>query len=97
MDPFAILEISPEADDKMVREAYFRKISLNPPDRNSKEFQLIRKAFEMIRDEEARLAFRLFWNSPPRTLAQMENDFAGEPVAVGPDPWLTMIAQARKK
>lgn len=48
-DPFILLGIGSDADDKQVRQAYARLIRVHRPDRSPSEFQRVHAAFEAIK------------------------------------------------
>ena len=58
--PFAILEVEESADDAAIKAAYLKKVKQFPPERAPKEFQQVRKAFELIQTAYSREEYRLF-------------------------------------
>ncbi len=58
--PYTILGVSEEAGDEAIKKAYLAKVKQHSPDLDPEGFQLIRAAFEAIRDEKSRLHHRLF-------------------------------------
>lgn len=59
-DPFECLGVPEEADDATVKRGYLQKVRLFSPEQHPAQFQKIRAAFEAIRSERERLAYRLF-------------------------------------
>ncbi|BCO09760.1 hypothetical protein GF1_21360 [Desulfolithobacter dissulfuricans] len=64
--PFDILGIPEDSDDGTVKKAYLAKVRSCPPERFPREFERIRRAYELIRDEKARVRYRLFHLERPR-------------------------------
>ena len=67
-DPYAILEIAKDADDKVIRKAY-RRLSLQwHPDKNmgnqyaEQMFMMVRKAYEALTDEVAKENWQKYGN-----------------------------------
>ena len=50
-DPGEILGVSLEAGDEEVRAAYLRKVKEHPPDRSPREFERIRDAYDLLRED----------------------------------------------
>ena len=59
-----MLGIEETADDEEVRAAYLAAVRRSPPDRDPEGFRRVREAYEAVRDEERRLALRLFGPAP---------------------------------
>ena len=64
MNPYVILRTPVDATDAEIRRAYLEAIREFPPEREPERFQKIAHAYEQIRDENARLRYRLFDRSP---------------------------------
>ena len=64
MNPYMILRVPPQATDAEIRHAYLQAIRDSPPEREPEQFQRIAHAYEQIRDESARLNYRLFDRTP---------------------------------
>jgi len=60
MEPTEILGVSAEATDAEIRAAYLSKVQEHPPDRSPEKFELIRDAYEALRDPRRRLQQQLF-------------------------------------
>lgn len=75
--PYQILDISTNADDTEIKQAYLQKVKDYPPDREQVQFQMIHTAYQSIKDEKSRISYDLF--TPP--VADFDNlvDRALEP------------------
>lgn len=60
MNPYTVLGVEEHADDKTIRKAYLELVKIYPPDREKQRFQIINKAFELIKNENLRYHYRLF-------------------------------------
>lgn len=60
LDPYQLLGVYTDADDQTIRQAYLQLIRQFPPAQNQQQFQHIREAYELIKDEESRVNTRLF-------------------------------------
>ena len=58
--PYEILEVSEQASDNEIKQAYLQKVKLNPPDRDHEKFQQIHSAYETIKNETSREKYALF-------------------------------------
>ena len=65
MDPYQILGISRKADDGAVRKAYLELVRRFPPDVDPEAFKRISRAYEALKDEQARLKHYLFNKDAP--------------------------------
>lgn len=61
LNPHQILDIAETANDEEIRAAYLTKLRENSPDSNQQQFQRIQQAYELIKDNDSRLRFRLFY------------------------------------
>jgi curved DNA-binding protein CbpA len=59
-DPFQVLDIAADADDASIRARYLELVRRWPPEQAPDRFAAVRAAYEMIRDRDARLRYRLF-------------------------------------
>jgi DnaJ-class molecular chaperone len=59
-DPYAVLGVPPTADDAALRAAYLAKVQEYPPERCPKEFAAVRRAYELVKDFDSRVRYRLF-------------------------------------
>ncbi len=64
-DPYLILGVSDDADDRAIEAAYLAGIRRSPPDQDPMQFQTLRGAYEKIRTHRDRVAFALFDTTPP--------------------------------
>ena len=55
-DPYALLELMPNASDVEIKQAYFRMVRRHPPERAPQTFKQIRAAYEALKDPQNRLA-----------------------------------------
>jgi curved DNA-binding protein CbpA len=60
MDPYEILGLTPEADDAAVRAAYLELVRRYPPDHHPQRFAAVSEAYQILKDEGARLRHQLF-------------------------------------
>jgi len=58
--PYTILEVSEQATDSEIKQAYLQKVKQYPPDRDHGMFQQIHSAFEAIKDLTGREKYALF-------------------------------------
>ena len=65
MNPYEVLGISPNANDEAVRKAYLMLVRKFPPDASPDEFKIISNAYELVKDEKARLNYYLFNQEVP--------------------------------
>ena len=63
-NPFEILEVSQDANDEIIRQAYLKKVQQYPPEHAPEQFQRIRAAFEAIQTPLQRLKYQLFYQEP---------------------------------
>jgi curved DNA-binding protein CbpA len=64
-DPYRILEVTREAADDEIHQAYLAKVQAFPPDRNPVQFQAIRRAYETLKTRPLRLQYDLFDSESP--------------------------------
>ncbi|PKM10800.1 MAG: molecular chaperone DnaJ [Gammaproteobacteria bacterium HGW-Gammaproteobacteria-3] len=58
--PYEILDVAAHADDSEIKRAYLQKVKDYPPDREPRQFQAIRQAYEAIKDRKSRMSHDLF-------------------------------------
>jgi curved DNA-binding protein CbpA len=92
-DPWALLGISADAGDDQIRAAYVRKIKEFPPDRNPMEFELIRDAYELLRDRRQRARHFLFSVDPRAPLPSMMEHGPRKRKYLGVGPWLAVLKE----
>lgn len=59
MNPFLVLDLPTTASDQEVRAAYQQLLRRFPPEHRPTEFQLIQEAYQVLRTERDRWAWRL--------------------------------------
>ena len=59
-EPYAVLGVSPDADEAALRRRYLELVRRNPPEKCPREFAEIREAYEKLRDPVRRLERQLF-------------------------------------
>ena len=79
--PYELLEVSENAMDAEIKQAYLKKVKDNPPDREQVLFQQIQQAYQSIKDAKSRLSYALFHVQPADFDALLNRAFhSGEPV-----------------
>jgi curved DNA-binding protein CbpA len=58
--PYEILEVTEQASDSEIKQAYLQRVKLNPPDRDHEAFQQIHSAYETIKNKTNREKYALF-------------------------------------
>jgi curved DNA-binding protein CbpA len=71
MNPFDLLGVTPDADDKAVRDAYLEAVKRFPPEHCPDQFSAVSEAYQTIKDEESRLRYILF-NTQSTVASPME-------------------------
>jgi curved DNA-binding protein CbpA len=59
-DPYAVLDVEPDADDDTIRRRYLELVKEFPPERHPEKFAAVRGAYERLKDLDARVRHRLF-------------------------------------
>ena len=67
-DPWTILDLPPEADDAAIRARFVELVRRYPPEQAPERFAPIRAAYDLIRDRDRRLEYRLFEAGHDETL-----------------------------
>ena len=65
MNPYLILGVPPDADDRTVRQAYLDKIRVATPERDPRQFQALTAAYTQVQDMTSRRRHILFDTSVP--------------------------------
>ncbi|MFO8085912.1 MAG: J domain-containing protein [Desulfobacterales bacterium] len=60
---FLTLDVSPDASDEQIRNAYHRLIKKHPPEKDPLRFQKINSAYEAVKDKRSRVQTRIFFSS----------------------------------
>jgi len=89
------LGVAPQASDEEIRAAYLRKLREYPPDRNPDEFELVRDAYEQLRDRRRRVEHTLFSCDPEAPLESLIDDVADNRKYVGLEPWLAALRETK--
>lgn len=63
--PYEILDVAENAEDAGIKRAYLAMVRRYPPERFPDDFQRIYRAYELIKTEEDRLSYRLFYCALP--------------------------------
>ena len=63
-NPYEILGLKAGCDDETVRRAYLEKTRRFTPEHSPEEFQLISRAYEMLKTRKKRIEFFLFDQDP---------------------------------
>ena len=58
IDPYETMGLSPQADEREIRDRYLDLVRQFPPDREPERFASIRAAYEQLRDPAVRLRSR---------------------------------------
>ena len=58
--PYEILEVTEQASDSEIKQAYLQMVKLNPPDRDQETFQQLHSAYETIKNITNREKYALF-------------------------------------
>lgn len=72
---FEILEVSEDATDDAIKQAYLQKVKQYPPEQAPEQFQLIRTAYEAIKTKSLRIKYQLFAIVPPEPADIIEHAF----------------------
>jgi curved DNA-binding protein CbpA len=92
-DPYAVLDIGPDADDERIRAAYLAKLKQFPPDRSPSEFEQVRDAYELLRDRRKRAQHTLFSANPEAPLESLLDNVGKHRHFAGPGPWLAVLKE----
>ena len=68
IDPYIELGLARTATQAEIKRAYFQQVRQHPPEQAPEKFQLIRKAYELLRDPAVRANTDLFLLQPPPPL-----------------------------
>jgi len=58
--PYLTLDISENATDEQIRQAYLQKVRAFPPEKNGERFAAIQQAYALVNGREARSELKLF-------------------------------------
>ena len=65
MNPYLILKVPFDADDKAIRKAYLEAIKEATPEKNPNHFQALTEAYDRIKDQTSRHQYILFNKTAP--------------------------------
>jgi DnaJ-class molecular chaperone len=65
MNPYLVLGVSLEADDRVIRQAYLDAIRVATPEHDPRRFQALTAAYHEIKDEPSRHRYTLFNTTAP--------------------------------
>jgi curved DNA-binding protein CbpA len=65
MNPYLVLGVPRNADDRLIRKAYLEAVKAATPDTHPERFKQISTAYESIKDEKSRNHHALFDRSIP--------------------------------
>jgi len=90
-DPWQVLGVPADADERRIRQAYLEKVRQHPPDRADEQFQRVRDAYEELRDPRRR-GRRMILSADPRAnlVSLLEEDLQSRRF-VGPALWLAAL------
>jgi hypothetical protein len=90
----ALLGVSVEATDAELRAAYLEKVQQFPPDRDPEQFELVRDAYEQLRDPRLRARRVLEGPDPFAPLSELlVNLPPAQRKFVGVEPWLAVLKE----
>lgn len=93
LNPYAVLDVGPDADDERIRAAYLNKVKQFPPDRSPAEFEQVRDAYELLRDRRRRTQYTLFSANPEAPLESLLDGMASQRRFAGLGPWLAVLKE----
>jgi curved DNA-binding protein CbpA len=91
MEPTEILGVSADATDDEIRAAYLSKVQEHPPDRSPEQFELIRDAYEALRDPRRRLQQQLFGGDPAAPFVTLLDASQPSRRFAGPHAWRDVL------
>ena len=94
--PWDVLGLAPGASDQEVRAAYLDHIRQFPPDRCPQEFELIRDAYDLLRDPRRRAEALLLAAEPDEPLVALLDSFEPPRRFVGPQAWLALLRERKE-
>ena len=90
-NPWTILGVDLNADDRQVRAAYLQKVKAFPPDRAPEQFERVRDAYEQLRDPRRRGRSMILSADPQADLVSLLENSGDQRCFVGPDLWLAAL------
>ena len=92
-DPYVVLGLGLDADEKAIRSAYLEKIKAFPPEREPEQFERIRDAYALLRDPRRRIKYMLFHSDRGESFADLLTGSDRSRVFVGPELWLKALSE----
>lgn len=80
-DPYEVLGLAKEADERTIRLRYLELVREFPPDRAPERFATIRAAYEAIRDPVRRLEVDIFEHSTTDSIEALAADLRSRLIA----------------
>ena len=65
MNPYIVLDVPLDAEDKQIRRAYLEAIKVATPEADPRRFQTLNKAYQSIKDKPARCKYSITDTSLP--------------------------------
>jgi curved DNA-binding protein CbpA len=90
-DPTDVLGVAPNAGEEEIRAAYLRKVQEYPPDKAPDEFEMVRNAYEILRDPRKRTLAMLHASDPNAPLTSLLDGRAPRRLFAGPQPWREVL------
>ena len=87
MNPYTVLGVPLDADDKQIRKAYLEAIKIATPEAHPRRFQSLNKAYQSIKDKSARCQYSIMDTSMPghspldTVLRFAQNHLVNEPLS----------------
>ena len=92
-DPWVVLGIEMDADDRQIRAAYLSKIKEYPPERDAEQFERVRDAYQQLRDGHSRTRRMILSVDPKAPLTSLMADSPPPRRFVGPKLWWTALTE----
>ncbi|QEL19699.1 J domain-containing protein [Limnoglobus roseus] len=73
-DPYTVLGIPPDADDAAIRAQYLQLTREFPPEEHPEKSAAIRHAYDLLKDLDARVNYRLFAAARSETIDAIIED-----------------------
>lgn len=68
---WSILGIEKDADEQQIRSAYLRKVREFPPERSPEQFELVRDAYEHLKDPDYRARQKVLMPDLPGSFVEL--------------------------
>jgi curved DNA-binding protein CbpA len=90
-DPWEILDISKEADESEIREAYLRCVKDHPPSREPALAERFRAAYDQLKDPLRRVERAVLHADPEAPLTSLLKGHTSHRAFVGSKLWLNVL------